>query len=173
MFLAPSCSFRWLKTCPWPKGIATKIYGILMCVRCIKNLSLTQRDCDWHSLETCSRCFIKNLSLTQRDCDSSMLAERQKTWIKNLSLTQRDCDAHCRKYPAQYPLKTCPWPKGIATATSARLRRLPRLKTCPWPKGIATWQPVYADTFKTIKNLSLTQRDCDFGTPHPLPSQMH
>jgi hypothetical protein len=37
--------------------------------------------------------MIKNLSLTQRDCDGARAANAAGTSIKNLSLTQRDCDA--------------------------------------------------------------------------------
>ena len=37
--------------------------------RLIKNLSLTQRDCDYGTFMTSAYLVIKNLSLTQRDCD--------------------------------------------------------------------------------------------------------
>ncbi len=37
---------------------------------------------------------IKNLSLTQRDCDPSVDSPHTALTIKNLSLTQRDCDIY-------------------------------------------------------------------------------
>ena len=40
---------------------------------------------------------IKNLSLTQRDCDGLQVADTCKSAIKNLSLTQRDCDCGVQK----------------------------------------------------------------------------
>ena len=37
----------------------------------IKNLSLTQRDCDGCPRQFLLELYIKNLSLAQRDCDST------------------------------------------------------------------------------------------------------
>ena len=65
-------------------------------------------------------------------------------------------------------LKTCPWPKGIATREVYRYEMLIKLKTWPWPKGIATSQPNGFSIVSVIKNLSLTQRDCDEHCPREL-----
>ena len=152
-----------LKTCPWPKGIATRNIRVPRHRREIKNLSLTQRDCDVVHVRLQSVRGIKNLSLTQRDCDvcccialACLYVLKTCPWpkgiatdamvnvlfgymIKNLSLTQRDCDLVNRQswFLLDW-LKTCPWPKGIATRFQNFVNCYFQLKTCPWPKGIAT-----------------------------------
>ena len=53
--------------------------------------------------------MIKNLSLTQRDCDNLLTAFLILLMIKNLSLTQRDCDMQIAGINEVLTgLKTCP-----------------------------------------------------------------
>ena len=57
------------KPVPDPKGLRlTEVEAVGFCLA-IKNLSLTQRDCDRKLLPLVMIQIIKKLSLTQRDCD--------------------------------------------------------------------------------------------------------